>query len=41
MSVSFLAGYLSGAARAYGGAVLPEADGDKRPRSNLTISCPQ
>jgi hypothetical protein len=25
----------------YDGAVLPEADGDKRARSNLTISCPQ
>jgi hypothetical protein len=25
----------------YGGAVLPEGDGDKRVRSNLTISCPQ
>ena len=25
----------------YGGAVLPEADDDKRARSNLTISCPQ
>jgi hypothetical protein len=29
------------AAPPYGGAVLPEGDGDKRTRSNLTISCPE